>query len=94
MTTRNHSVLTPRERQILDRLLLGETTRSIADSYGLSRQTVKNYVTIIYEKLGVGNRADLMECLHHAELRSPAASREPSPARASSSAGVSWGTPT
>lgn len=59
MTIRNHSVLTPRERQVLDRLLLGETTRSIADSYGLSRQTVKNYVTVIYEKLGVRSRADL-----------------------------------
>lgn len=97
MTTRNHSVLTPRERQILDRLLLGETTRSIADSYGLSRQTVKNYVTIIYEKLGVGSRADLVRGFCAVE---PRPSRELGESRSDSRiqtvphAGVaSWGTP-
>ena len=54
------NVLTPREREILDGLLQGSTTREIADTYGLERQTVKNYVTVIYEKLGVSDRSQLL----------------------------------
>jgi DNA-binding NarL/FixJ family response regulator len=55
------NVLTPREREILDGLLRGSTTREIADSYGLGKQTVKNYVTVIYEKLGVSGRGQLRQ---------------------------------
>ncbi len=61
MTTRSFNVLTPRERQVLDRLLEGSTTREIAESYGLGRQTVKNYVTVIYEKCGVTDRSQLLQ---------------------------------
>jgi DNA-binding CsgD family transcriptional regulator len=59
VTIPTHTALTPRERQILERLLIGESTREIADAYGLSQQTVKNYVTVIYEKLGVSSRDEL-----------------------------------
>jgi DNA-binding NarL/FixJ family response regulator len=59
VTTRHPSGLTPREQQILERLRSGETTREIAASYGIARQTVKNYATVIYEKLGVTGRAEL-----------------------------------
>ena len=61
MTIRNGNGLTPREQQILERLLSGETTRAISDIYGINRQTVKNYVTVIYEKLGVSGRAELFQ---------------------------------
>jgi len=57
---RSVNTLTPRERQILEALLQGSTTREIADSCGIGRQTVKNYVTVIYEKLGVRGRAQLV----------------------------------
>ena len=60
MTTRTLNVLTPRERQILEALVQGNTTREIAGTYGLGRQTVKNYVTVIYEKLGVRGRGQLL----------------------------------
>ena len=76
MNLPNHSVLTPREEQVLDRLLRGESTREIADTFGLSRQTVKNYVTVIYEKLGVRGRSQLFR--HASDLRAPQA---PAPAR-------------
>jgi DNA-binding NarL/FixJ family response regulator len=59
VTTRNLNVLTPRERQILDALVQGSTTREIAVTCGIGRQTVKNYVTVIYEKLGICGRTEL-----------------------------------
>jgi DNA-binding CsgD family transcriptional regulator len=54
-----HSILTPRERQIFASVLRGETTRQIAVALGLRYQTVKNYLTTIYDKLGVANRVAL-----------------------------------
>lgn len=54
-----HSTLTPREREIFDAVLRLETTRQIAAARGLRYQTVKNYLTTIYDKLGVANRLQL-----------------------------------
>jgi DNA-binding CsgD family transcriptional regulator len=54
-----HSTLTPREREIFEAVLRLETTREIAASRGLRYQTVKNYLTTIYDKLGVANRLQL-----------------------------------
>jgi DNA-binding NarL/FixJ family response regulator len=59
VATRSVNTLTPRERQILEALVQGNTTREIADRCGIGRQTVKNYVTVIYEKLGVCGRTEL-----------------------------------
>ena len=59
MPTSIHSILTPRERQIFASVLRGETTRQIAGALGLRYQTVKNYLTTIYDKLGVANRIAL-----------------------------------
>lgn len=56
-----HSRLTRRESQVLEELLRGMTTRQIAAQYGIGHQTVKNYVTVIYEKLGVRGRSQLSE---------------------------------
>jgi len=61
VTTRTLNILTPRERQVLESLVQGNSTREIADSYGLGRQTVKNYVTVIYDKLGVRGRRQLLQ---------------------------------
>jgi len=56
-----HSILTPREQQIFASVLRGETTRQISVALGLRYQTVKNYLTTIYDKLGVANRIALCE---------------------------------
>jgi DNA-binding NarL/FixJ family response regulator len=61
VATRHVFTLTPREQQILIALRRGETTRQIAAAHGLGRQTVKNYLTTIYEKLGVTGRVELQE---------------------------------
>ena len=55
------SILTPREREIFDAVLRSESTRQIAVSRGLRYQTVKNYLTTIYSKLGVANRIALCD---------------------------------
>jgi DNA-binding NarL/FixJ family response regulator len=49
--------LSARERQVLARLPEGETLESIADALDVSRRTVKTYVSRIYTKLHVQNRA-------------------------------------
>jgi HD-GYP domain-containing protein (c-di-GMP phosphodiesterase class II) len=51
------SGLTPREREVLALLAVGETNKSIARRLGISAKTVGNHVEHIYAKLGVGNRA-------------------------------------
>ena len=61
MATRHVFTLTPREQQIVTALRRGDTTRQIADAHGLGRQTVKNYLTTIYEKLGVTGRLELLQ---------------------------------
>jgi LuxR family transcriptional regulator of spore coat protein len=72
-----HSTLTPREREIFDAVLRQETTRQIAAARGLRYQTVKNYLTTIYDKLGVVNRVALC-----AKYQAPGtAPLEPAPAR-------------
>jgi DNA-binding NarL/FixJ family response regulator len=55
------SILTPREREIFDAVLRSQSTRQIAASRGLRYQTVKNYLTTIYSKLGVANRIALCD---------------------------------
>ena len=47
--------LSARERDILDGILMGWQHRQIADELGLTEKTVRNYLSVIYEKLGVSN---------------------------------------
>lgn len=48
--------LSPREREVLDLIGEGLTNRQIADRLFLSEKTVKNRVSAILSKLGVGRR--------------------------------------
>lgn len=61
LAIRNLFGLTPREQQIFDALMQGATTRQIAEAHGLGRQTVKNYLTVIYQKMGVSSRIELQQ---------------------------------
>jgi DNA-binding NarL/FixJ family response regulator len=63
VTSRHVFTLTPREQQILTALRRGDSTRQIADAHGLGRQTVKNYLTTIYERLGVTGRVELRDSM-------------------------------
>jgi DNA-binding NarL/FixJ family response regulator len=50
-------LLTARQQQILNLMAEGATNRAIADSLGLSLDTIKHHTTLIYRRLDVRNRA-------------------------------------
>lgn len=50
--------LTPRERLILARIAEGKTNKEIAEELFLTEKTVRNYVSIILDKLGLSNRVE------------------------------------
>ena len=52
--------LTPRERDVVGRLLSGASTRQIAASTGLTVATVNTYLKRIFAKLGVHSRVELV----------------------------------
>lgn len=51
------ALLTPREREVLELICEGNTDAEIATSLGLSRNTVRNHVASLYEKIGVNRRS-------------------------------------
>lgn len=51
------SALTERERQLLERIALGWDNTRIAAELHLAEQTVRNYVSRLYDKIGVTTRA-------------------------------------
>lgn len=53
-------LLSVRERQVVQYLAAGMTNREIAESLGLSRHTIKNYLFKIFDKLGVSSRTELL----------------------------------
>jgi DNA-binding NarL/FixJ family response regulator len=58
--------LSPREREVLQLLQQGKSIPMIAGGLFISQSTAKTYVTRLYEKLGVSNRAQaLMAGLRH-----------------------------
>ena len=50
--------LSGQERRVLAQITVGETNREIAQQLHLGEGTVRNYVSSIFEKLGVANRAE------------------------------------
>lgn len=53
--------LTRREKEILDLLVKGYSNAEISAKLYLGQQTVKNYVSMIYTKLGANNRLQAMK---------------------------------
>jgi DNA-binding NarL/FixJ family response regulator len=51
--------LTPRQREIVGALKKGHSNEQIARLLGLRVQSVKNQLSIIYQKLGVRSRFEL-----------------------------------
>lgn len=51
--------LTPREVEIVDLIAAGHSNQSIADNLCISEKTVRNRLTVIYDKLDVASRLEL-----------------------------------
>lgn len=51
---------TPREREVLQLVLLGYTNKDIAQQLGISDYTARDHVSALLKKNGVKNRAQLM----------------------------------
>jgi len=51
--------LTRREREIVAPVVDGYSNREIAERFGLSDQTIKNYLSVIFAKVGANDRVQL-----------------------------------
>lgn len=52
------SELTKREKQVLEQMAQGRSNAVIAADLGLAEQTVRNYISSLYDKLGVHTRSE------------------------------------
>ncbi|MEJ5188102.1 MAG: response regulator transcription factor [Breznakiellaceae bacterium] len=55
--------LTPRDKTIINLILRGMTNKEIAASLHLGEQTVRNYISAIYDKLHVSDRREAINVL-------------------------------
>jgi DNA-binding CsgD family transcriptional regulator len=52
--------LTPRQRELVERVALGHTNAQIAAALSLSENTVRNLLTATRQRIGAANRAELV----------------------------------
>lgn len=65
----NNSILTKREKQVFELLVLNKTTLEIAKTLDISEKTVRNHISNAMQKLGVKGRAGaLIELLKIGEI--------------------------
>jgi two-component system response regulator NreC len=65
------SLLSPREREVLDLVAQGYTNQQIGDRLGISVKTVETYRSRLVEKLGLHSRADLVRYAFDSGLVGP-----------------------
>ena len=53
------SLLSPREREVLTRLLRSYNPQQVAETLDISVNTVRNHLKNVYRKLGVHSREEL-----------------------------------
>ena len=53
----NKKILTAREKEVFDLVVLNKTTKEIAKSLKISEKTVRNHISNSMQKLGVKGRA-------------------------------------
>lgn len=53
----NKKILTDREQEVFELLVLNKTTSEIAEFLGISEKTVRNHISNTIQKLGVKGRA-------------------------------------
>ena len=64
-----NSILTNREKEVFELLVLNKSTKEIADFLGISEKTVRNHKSIAIQKLEVKGRAQaVVELLKLGEI--------------------------
>lgn len=53
----NKKILTEREQEVFELLVINKTTSEIAKNLGISEKTVRNHISNAIQKLGVKGRA-------------------------------------
>ena len=67
------ALLTPREREVLARLVQGATTPQMAEAMGIGPATVRTHVQAVLTKLGVGSRLEaVVHAVAHGLVEGPA----------------------
>ncbi len=62
-------ILTARERDVFELLIVNKSTREIANILNISEKTVRNHISNVMQKLGVNGRAGaVVELLKLKEL--------------------------
>lgn len=63
------SILTKREKQVFEMLIINKTTKEIANTLKISEKTVRNHISNAMQKLGVKGRASaVVELLRLGEI--------------------------
>ena len=66
----NKKILTKREKEVFELLILNQTTVEIATKLGISEKTVRNHISNAMQKLGVKGRAGaVVELLKLKEIK-------------------------
>lgn len=62
-------ILTTREQEVFELLVLNKSTKEIAEFLGISEKTVRNHISNVMQKLGVKGRAQaVVELLKLGEI--------------------------
>lgn len=63
------SILTKREREVFELVIINKSTKEIADELYISEKTVRNHISNVMQKIGVKGRAQAVcELLRMNEL--------------------------
>lgn len=57
--------LTPAQRRVANLVFQGHTTNQIVVALGISAHTVQDHLTVVFDKIGVRSRRELVSALMH-----------------------------
>ncbi len=55
-----NNILTKREREIFNLLILNKTTKEISNKLNISEKTTRNHISNVIQKLGVNSRTQAL----------------------------------